>query len=112
MATHSGILAWEIPWTEDPGGLQPMGHKDSDMSKVTQHARLHSSGGMKPETRVLAVLVSGTGSPLGLESPSSEFMHPFLGMCLWWRERSLLVLKKSLIQSYYDPNPYDFINLN
>ena len=35
MATHSGILAWEIPWTEDPGGLQPMGHKDSDMSKVT-----------------------------------------------------------------------------
>ena len=24
MATHSGILAWEIPWTEEPGGLQPM----------------------------------------------------------------------------------------
>ena len=22
MATHSNILAWEIPWTEDPGGLQ------------------------------------------------------------------------------------------
>ena len=28
MATHSGILAWEIPWTEEPGGLQSMGlHK-------------------------------------------------------------------------------------
>ena len=25
MATHSHILAWEIPWTEEPGGLQPMG---------------------------------------------------------------------------------------
>ena len=25
MATHSGILAWEIPWTEEPGRLQPMG---------------------------------------------------------------------------------------
>ena len=24
MATHSGILAWEIPWTEEPGGLQTM----------------------------------------------------------------------------------------
>ena len=24
MAIHSGILAWEIPWTEDPGGLQSM----------------------------------------------------------------------------------------
>ena len=25
MATHSTILAWEIPWTEEPGGLQSMG---------------------------------------------------------------------------------------
>ena len=25
MATHSSILVWEIPWTEDPGGLQSMG---------------------------------------------------------------------------------------
>ena len=25
IATHSGILAWEIPWTEEPGGLQSMG---------------------------------------------------------------------------------------
>ena len=24
-ATHSSILAWEIPWTEEPGGLQSMG---------------------------------------------------------------------------------------
>ena len=25
MATHSGIFAWEIPWTEEPGGLQFIG---------------------------------------------------------------------------------------
>ena len=25
MATHSSILAWRIPWTEEPGGLQPTG---------------------------------------------------------------------------------------
>ena len=25
IATHSSILAWEIPWTEGPGGLQPLG---------------------------------------------------------------------------------------
>ena len=25
MATHSSILAWEIPWTEEPGGLQTVG---------------------------------------------------------------------------------------
>ena len=27
MATHSSILAWKIPWTEDPGGLQSMRSK-------------------------------------------------------------------------------------
>ena len=26
MATHSSILAWKIPWTEEPGGLQSMEH--------------------------------------------------------------------------------------
>ena len=36
MATHSSILAWEIPWTEEPGGLQSMGHKESDTTE-----RLH-----------------------------------------------------------------------
>ena len=25
MATHSSILAWTVPWTEDPGGIQSMG---------------------------------------------------------------------------------------
>ena len=30
MATHSSILAWEISWTEEPGGLQFMGLQESD----------------------------------------------------------------------------------
>ena len=29
VATHSSILAWEISWTEKPGGLQPMGSQNS-----------------------------------------------------------------------------------
>ena len=33
MAAHSGILAWRIPWTEEPGGLQPQGHKESDTTE-------------------------------------------------------------------------------
>ena len=32
-ATHSSILAWEIPWTEEPGGLQFMGSQESDMTE-------------------------------------------------------------------------------
>ena len=30
MATHSSILTWEIPWTEEPGGLQATGSRESD----------------------------------------------------------------------------------
>ena len=29
MATHSSILAWEIPWSEEPGGLQSIGSQKS-----------------------------------------------------------------------------------
>ena len=32
MATHSGMLAWEIPWTEEPGRLQSMRSQQSDMT--------------------------------------------------------------------------------
>ena len=31
MAAHSNILAWEIPWTEEPGGLQSMGLQKSQI---------------------------------------------------------------------------------
>ena len=33
MATHSSILAWRIPWTEEPGRLQFMGHKELDTTE-------------------------------------------------------------------------------
>ena len=33
MATHSSILAWSIPWTEEPGRLQSTGRKESDMTE-------------------------------------------------------------------------------
>ena len=36
MATHSSILAWRIPWTEELGGLESTGHKESDATE-----RLH-----------------------------------------------------------------------
>ena len=37
MATHSSILAWRIPWTEESGGLWSMGGRESDMTEVTLH---------------------------------------------------------------------------
>ena len=36
IAAHSSILAWRIPWTEEPGGLQFMGSKESDTAEHTR----------------------------------------------------------------------------
>ena len=41
MATHSSVLAWEIPWTEEPGGLQFMGSQRVGHDSETKHQQLH-----------------------------------------------------------------------
>ena len=45
MTTHSSVLAWKIPRTEDPDGLQSWGHKESDMTK-------HGKGDIKNQFMV------------------------------------------------------------
>ena len=52
MATHSSILAQRIPWTEEPGGLQSMGLKESD---TTERLHFHFS---------LPRFGEGNGNPL------------------------------------------------
>ena len=37
MATHSSIVAWEIPWTVESGMLQSMGGKESDTTDATEY---------------------------------------------------------------------------
>ena len=41
MATHSRILAWKIPWTEEPGGVQSIGSQ-SDTTETHTHTCTHS----------------------------------------------------------------------
>ena len=41
MATHSSILAWRIPWTEEPGAYSPQGHKETGTTEATEYARMH-----------------------------------------------------------------------
>ena len=58
MATHSSILTYRIPWTEEAGGLQSMSHKELDMTE-----RFHFS---------LSCIGEGNGNPLQcscLENP-------------------------------------------
>ena len=40
MATHSSILDWEIPWTEDPGGLQSTGSQRVRRDLASKHITL------------------------------------------------------------------------
>ena len=60
MATHSSTLAWKIPWTEEPGGLQSMGSLELD---TTEGLHFHFS---------VSCIGEGNGNPLqcsGLENP-------------------------------------------
>ena len=60
MVPHSRTLAWKMPWTEEPGGLQSMGSLESDM---TERLHFHVS---------LSCLGEGNGNPLQcscLENP-------------------------------------------
>ena len=52
MATHSSTLAWQIPWAEEPGGLQSMGSLESD---TTEQLHFPSS---------LSCTGEGNGNPL------------------------------------------------
>ena len=61
MATHSSILAWRIPWTEGPGGLQSMGLQRVRHDSATKHSIEGSDLSASPFVK--AVL-----SPLGLQN--------------------------------------------
>ena len=41
MATHSSILAWRIPWTEEPGGLKSMGSQRAGHDRVTKDSTIN-----------------------------------------------------------------------
>ena len=42
MATHSSVLAWEIPWTEETGGLKSMGSQRVRHNLVHTHTHTHT----------------------------------------------------------------------
>ena len=44
MVTHSSILAWKIPWTEEPGGLQFIRLQRVQHRLATEHTHMHNMG--------------------------------------------------------------------
>ena len=77
MATHSSTLAWKIPWTEEPGRLQPMGlrrvghHWATSLSLFTFHFPALEKE-MTTHSTVLAWRIWGTAEPGGLLSMGSQ----------------------------------------
>ena len=57
MATHSNVLAWEIPWTEEPGGLQSMGLQRVGEDLVTKQQQ-HNSSNQKTKKETITFIVA------------------------------------------------------
>ena len=75
MAPHSSTLAWQIPWTEEPGRLQSMGSSKSRtrLSDFTFTFHFHAlEKEMATHSSVLAWRIPGTGEPGGLLSMGSH----------------------------------------
>ena len=74
MTTHSSVLAWEIPWTGEPGGYSPQGHRESDMAECARGTHvLHKQSSAQPQ-EVGAAFISWAPSPqLAYIQPSA---HP------------------------------------
>ena len=75
MATHSSILAWKIPLTEEPDGLQSMGSRRvrSLLSDLTFTFHFHAlEKEMAAHSSVLAWRIPGMGEPSGLPSLESH----------------------------------------
>ena len=71
MAPHSSTLAWKIPWTEEPDGLQSMGSlRLSDFTFTFHFHALEKE--MTTHFSVLAWRIPGTGEPGGLPSMGSH----------------------------------------
>ena len=70
MASHSSTLAWQIPWTEEPGRLQSMGSvSQTRLSNFTFTFHFHAlEKEMAAHSSVLAWRNPGTGKPGGLLS--------------------------------------------
>ena len=65
MATHPSVLAWEIPWAKEPGGLQPTGSQRAGHDRVAKHHHRGASvgaAGSEPHMRRFSVLIA-TAAP-------------------------------------------------
>ena len=52
LATHSSILAWRVPWTEESGGYRPYCRKEQDIDEATQLTCMHEVSTKSWKTKI------------------------------------------------------------
>ena len=96
MAPHSGTLAWKIPWTEEPGRLQSMGHEESDTTEQL-HFHFHFS---------LSCIGEGNGNPVQrtcLDNPRDgrAWWAAVYGVTQSWPRLTRLSSSSSMFKLWY-----------
>ena len=87
MATHSSILAWRIPWTDKPGGLQSMGLQESDTTEQLNHHHLSLAAAAVEFTPKPVVVWSSLWNPMEGSTSGSPLLHrlpDFAQTCVHW----------------------------
>ena len=111
MATHSSILPWKIPWTEEPGGLySPWVHKGSD---TTERAHSHTHTHMHTHTHIHEEFLAELSCPLTFGNVS-ERTNSFEPDCQEISTLMLTLLSSVCLfifkQKYFSFYVFGFIN--
>ena len=76
MATHSSVLAWDIPWTEEPGGLQSTGLQRAGHDLVTkEQQQVGFPGGSDGKESACSAGDPGLIPGLGISPGEGESYH-------------------------------------
>ena len=82
IATHSSILAWRIPWTEEPGGLQSIASQSQTQLKwLSMHAQQIS-------TKKLFHSLEFYNLSHNTDLSETNFKNNILAVLRWWRNRT------------------------
>ena len=91
MATDSRILAWRIPWKEEPGGLQSTGSQEwntTEQLSAAQH-RLGWAFPVAQTVKILPAMLEIWVRPLGWDNPQEKGMATYSSILVWrilWTE--------------------------
>ena len=82
MAPHFSILAWKIPWMEEPGGLQSMGSQRVGYDQTTDFMSFPGGSDGKESAYNVGdtVLIPGLGRPSGEENGNRLSIHLLMGI--------------------------------